>query len=148
MKNKLYLTGFTRVGFFEILLKGYFWESFETISKHSLGLQFYRFCSHVYLSKCSVLVCKSSLYYMICFLLCSFFVSILLYSSCCDLSQSWISSLPILSQDSVYIGQCNKYNLICWKFDLFLGFFVSSWLIVWADGINGCGWCPEGGREC
>ena len=26
--------------------------------------------------------------------------------------------------------------------------FGSSWLFVWADGVNGCGWCLAGGREC
>ena len=29
----------------------------------------------------------------------------------------------------------------------FQNFFVSSWLIVWADGVNEYGWCLEGGRD-
>ena len=33
-------------------------------------------------------------------------------------------------------------------YDLFSRFFVSSWLIVWADGINRCGCCLAGGRGC
>ena len=28
------------------------------------------------------------------------------------------------------------------------GFFGFFWLIVWADGINKCGWCLAGGRGC
>ena len=28
-----------------------------------------------------------------------------------------------------------QYDKTCWKFDPFLGFVVSSWLIVWSDGI-------------
>ena len=30
----------------------------------------------------------------------------------------------------------------------FAGFFVSSWMIVWVDGVNGFGWCLAGGGEC
>ena len=42
--------------------------------------------------------------------------------------------------------------MICWKFDHFSGFFVSSWLIPLTEGFNGCDvggvWCLVGGRGC
>ena len=44
------------------------------------------------------------------------------------------------------VCRSRQYDTICWKLDLISGFFVLSWLIVWADGINKCGWCLAGGR--
>ena len=41
-----------------------------------------------------------------------------------------------------------QYNTICWELNLISGFFAFLWLIVWADGINKCGWCLAGGRGC
>ena len=41
-----------------------------------------------------------------------------------------------------------QYSVICWKLDHISGFFVFSRLIVCADGINKCGWCLAGGRQC
>ena len=32
--------------------------------------------------------------------------------------------------------------------DVISGFFAFFWLIVWADGINKCGWCLAAGRGC
>ena len=48
----------------------------------------------------------------------------------------------------VEVVQNGQYDTICWEFDLFSESFVSSWMIVWADGVNRCGWCLAGGREC
>ena len=31
---------------------------------------------------------------------------------------------------------------------IFQDFFVSSWMIVWADGVNSYGWCLTGGMGC
>ena len=67
-----------------------------------------------------------------------------------------ILSLPLLGlgskPTSLSPGFCvcrpKQYNMICWEFDLLSRFFVSSWLIVWEDGINRCGWCLVGGRGC
>ena len=46
------------------------------------------------------------------------------------------------------IRRPRQHNTICWKLNVFLisGFFAFSWLIVWADGINKCGWPLAGGR--
>ena len=41
-----------------------------------------------------------------------------------------------------------QYDTICWELNLISGFFAFFWLIVWADGINKCGWCLAGGRGC
>ena len=41
-----------------------------------------------------------------------------------------------------------QYDTICWELNLISGFFAFLWLIVWADGINKCGWCLAGGRGC
>ena len=41
-----------------------------------------------------------------------------------------------------------KYHTICWEFDLLPGLFVSSWLIVSGDGVNGSDWCLAGGSWC
>ena len=41
-----------------------------------------------------------------------------------------------------------QFDTICCELDLFPGFFVSSWVFVWADGVNGCNWCLAGGRGC
>ena len=60
--------------------------------------------------------------------------------------------LPRTKSTSLSTGFCvcrpRQYDTICWKLDLFSGFFVSYWKIVWADGVNGCGWCLAGRREC
>ena len=44
------------------------------------------------------------------------------------------------------VRRSRLYNTICWEFDLFSGFFVYSWIIVWADGVNGYGWCLAGDK--
>ena len=54
------------------------------------------------------------------------------------------SSLPLLALGSVSIGQGGTI----WELNLISGFFGFFWLIVWADGINKCGWCLAGGRGC
>ena len=67
-----------------------------------------------------------------------------------------ILSLPLLGlgskSTSLSPGFCvsrpRQYHTICWELDLFSGLFVFSWLIVWADGINKCGWCLAGGSGC
>ena len=67
-----------------------------------------------------------------------------------------ILSLPLLGlgskSTSLSPGFCvrrpSQYNTICWEFGLFSESFVSSWMIVWADGVNGCGWCLAGGMGC
>ena len=67
-----------------------------------------------------------------------------------------ILSLPLLGlssrSTSLSPGFCvcrsRQYNTICWEIDLFSGFFVSSWMIVWVDGVNGCCRCLAGGRGC
>ena len=41
-----------------------------------------------------------------------------------------------------------KYSTICWKLDLISGFFVFSWLILWADGINKYDWCLVECKGC
>ena len=41
-----------------------------------------------------------------------------------------------------------QYDTICWELNLISGFFAFFWLIVWADGINKCGWCLARGRGC
>ena len=40
-----------------------------------------------------------------------------------------------------------QYDTICVELNLISGFFAFFWLIVWADGINKCGWCLAGGRD-
>ena len=64
------------------------------------------------------------------------------------LSKGPVPSLPLLALGSVYVGKgsTTQYHTICWKLDLISGFFFFSWLIVWEDGINKCGWCLAGGR--
>ena len=41
---------------------------------------------------------------------------------------------------SLSLGSCvprpKQYNMICWEFDHFSGFFVSSWMMFWAHAIN------------
>ena len=125
--------------------------SFETISKGSIGLQFYQFSLstgfQVYLSKCWVFVCESRLYDTTSFLL---FLIWLVF--CCLI----IVSPPLLGLGfkSIYLspGFClcrpRQYNSICWELHLFSGFFVSSLMIVWADGVIGSALCLAGGRGC
>ena len=45
----------------------------------------------------------------------------------------------IFLNNSSHVCRPRQYDTIYWEFDLFSGFFVSSWVIVWADGVNGCG---------
>ena len=67
-----------------------------------------------------------------------------------------ILSLPLLGlgskSTSLSPGFCvrrpRQYDTICWELNLISGFFAFFWLIVWADGINKCGWCLAGGRWC
>ena len=67
-----------------------------------------------------------------------------------------ILSLPIigLGSKSTFLspGFCvrrpKQYDTICWELNLISGFFAFFWLVVWADGINKCGWCLAGGRGC
>ena len=67
-----------------------------------------------------------------------------------------ILSLPLLGlgskSTSLSPGFCvrrpRQYDTICWELDLISGFFVFFLLIVWADGINKCGWCLAGDRGC
>ena len=67
-----------------------------------------------------------------------------------------ILSLPFLGlgskSTSLRPGFCEcrprQYDMICWELDLFSGFFVTSYKIGWAGGVNGCGWCLAGGRGC
>ena len=67
-----------------------------------------------------------------------------------------ILSLPLLGlgskSTSLSPGFCvcrpRQYDTICWELNLISGFFAFFWLIVWADGINKCGWCLPGGRGC
>ena len=42
----------------------------------------------------------------------------------------------------------SQYDTICWELNPISRFFVFFWFIVWADGINKCGWCLAGGRGC
>ena len=67
-----------------------------------------------------------------------------------------ILSLPLLGlgskSTSFSPGFCvcrpRQYDTNCWELNLISGFFYFFWLIVWADGINKCGWCVAGGRWC
>ena len=67
-----------------------------------------------------------------------------------------ILSLPILElsskSTSLSPGLCvcrpKPYNTISCESDPFSLFFVSSWVIVWEDGINRCSWCLAGGSGC
>ena len=67
-----------------------------------------------------------------------------------------ILSLPLLGlgskSTSLSPGFCvrkpRQYDTIYWEFGLFSESFVSSWMIVRADGVNGRGWCLAGGRGC
>ena len=66
-----------------------------------------------------------------------------------------ILSLPLLGPTSkvtslsprFWVYRPRQYDTICWKFDLIFGFFPFSWLIVWADGTNKCGWYLAEGRD-
>ena len=46
------------------------------------------------------------------------------------------------------VRRARQYGTIWWWLNLISGFLVFFWLIVWADGINKCGWCLAGGRWC
>ena len=59
----------------------------------------------------------------------------------------WLGSKSTsLSSGFCVCSRPKQYDTICWKVDLISGFFVLSWLIVWVDGINKCGWYLAGGR--
>ena len=45
------------------------------------------------------------------------------------------------------VCRSRQYDRICWELDLICGFLDFSWLIVWLDVINECGWCLAGGRR-
>ena len=34
------------------------------------------------------------------------------------------------------VGRPRQYDTICWKLDLLSGFFMFSWMILWADEVN------------
>ena len=54
------------------------------------------------------------------------------------------------SNESVFYSfsiKTSKCSGSC-ELNLISGFFAFLWLIVWADGINKCGWCLAGGRGC
>ena len=66
-----------------------------------------------------------------------------------------ILSLPLLGRDYnsttfspgfVYLGQGNMIQFVR-RLMILKDFFVSSWLIVWVDGISGCGSCLAEGRR-
>ena len=67
-----------------------------------------------------------------------------------------ILSLPVLGLGSkstslspeFYACRSRQYNSMCWKLNLISRLYDFSWLIVWTDGINKCGWCLGGGRWC
>ena len=67
-----------------------------------------------------------------------------------------ILSLPLLrlrsKSTSLSPGFCvcrpKQFDTICWELNLISGFFAFFLLIVWAYGINKCGWCLAGGRVC
>ena len=67
-----------------------------------------------------------------------------------------ILSLPLLGfgskATSIGPGFCllgrRQYNMICWELNLIFRFFAFFWLIIWADGINKCGWSLAWGRGC
>ena len=68
----------------------------------------------------------------------------------------YVDLVPLLGQGSkstsLSLGFCvrrpRKYDMICWELNLMSGFFTFFRLIVWADGIDKCGWCLAGGRGC
>ena len=45
------------------------------------------------------------------------------------------------------VHRTRQCDMICWELNLTSGFFGFFWLIVWADGINKCGWCLAQGRR-
>ena len=70
-------------------------------------------------------------------------------------------SMMILSQSLLGLGSTStslspgicvcrprQYDRICWELNLISGFFPFFCWIIWADGIDKCGWCLAGGREC
>ena len=79
------------------------------------------------------------------------------FCSLSTLFQHVVLSLPLLGlgskSTSLSRGFCvcrsRQYNLIGRELNLTSGFFAFFWLIVWANGINKCGWwCLAGGRGC
>ena len=66
-----------------------------------------------------------------------------------------ILSLPLLgmgSKSTSLPGFCvhrsRQYDTILWELNLISWFFTFFRLIVWADGINKCGWRLARGRGC
>ena len=55
-----------------------------------------------------------------------------------------ILTLPLLGLASksttlspgLCVGRPRQYDTICWKLDLLSGFFMFSWMILWADEVN------------
>ena len=70
-----------------------------------------------------------------------------LFVSSLEWSQGWVPSLPLLALGFVYIGQGNIIQSVK-SLIFFIAFFVSSWIILWADGVSECGLCLAGGRGC
>ena len=56
---------------------------------------------------------------------------------------------PSSKSTSVSPGFCvsspRQYDAISWELNLISWFFAFFWLVVWADGVNKCGWCLVGG---
>ena len=69
------------------------------------------------------------------------FKTIMLRSSLCDYSDAYI-----LVKGNISVNNPRQYDTICWELNPISGFFAFFWLIVWADGIDKCGWCLAGGR--
>ena len=69
------------------------------------------------------------------------FKTAMLRSSLCDYSDAYI-----LVKGNISVNNPRQYDTICWELNPISGFFAFFWLIVWADGIDKCGWCLAGGR--
>ena len=59
----------------------------------------------------------------------------------CEINLYWC-------EKSIIVGVVGNTIQFVGSFDIFSEFFVPSLLIVWADGVNGCGPCLAGGRGC
>ena len=64
---------------------------------------------------------------MTCFQLCCFFLSLPLLG---------LGSMSTSLNPELCVCWLRQYDIICWEFDLFSGFFVSPEMIVWVDEIN------------
>ena len=76
-------------------------------------------------------------------LLCSFFLVLACYSC---LKAGFQVCLPLLAMRDEH--RPRQYDMIWQQFDLFSEFFLSFWMTVWADGVNGYCWCLLGGWGC